>query len=83
MTGTRMPERAMVRLRTMVMVIAGVGLVSNFSQCRRRWRGLVWQWRIRAAMAMKAVVMVMVIAMASENLAGKIFSSFFFFFLAR
>ena len=36
------------------------------------------QWRIRAAMAMKAVV-VMAIAMASENLAGKTFSSFFFF----
>ena len=63
----------------MVMVIAGVGLVSNFSQCRRRRRGLVWQRRIRAAMAMKAVVMVMAIAMASENLAGKTFSSFFFF----
>ena len=75
-----MPERAMVKLRAMVMVIAGVGLVGNFSQCCRRRRGFVWQWRIRAAMAMKAVVMVMVIAMASENLAGKIFSSFFFFF---
>ena len=65
------------------MVIAGVGLVGNLSQCRRRRRGLVvWQRRIRAAMAMKAVVMVMVIAMASENLVGKTFSSFFSFFFS-
>ena len=66
-------------MMVMVMVIAGVGLVGNFSQRRR---GLIWQRRIRAAIAMKAVVMVMAIAMASENLAGKTFSSFssFFFF---
>ena len=57
------------------------GFGGNFSRCRRRRRGLVWQRRIRAAMAMKAAAMVIAIAMASENLAGKIFSSVFF--LAR
>ena len=55
------------------------GFGGNFSRCRRRRRGLVWQRRISAAMAMKAAAMVMAITMASENLAGKIFSSGVFF----
>ena len=57
------------------------GFGGNFSRCRWRRKGVVWQRRIRAAMAMKAAAMAMAIAMASDNLAGKIFSSYFF--LAR
>ena len=50
------------------------GFGGNFSRCRRRWGRLVWQRRISAAMAMKAAAMVIATAMASENLAGEIFS---------
>ena len=57
------------------------GFGGNSSRRRRRRKGLVWKRRIRAAMAMKAAAMAIAIAMASENLAGKIFSSYFF--LAR
>ena len=58
------------------------GFGGNFSRCRRRRRGIVWQRRIRAAMAMQAAAMVMAISMASENLAGKIFSGVFFWLVS-
>ena len=58
------------------------GFGGNFPRCRQRRKELVRKRRTRAATAMKAAATAMAIAMASENLAEKIFSSYFFGSLA-